>query len=96
MSAIYDEARMEVTLMWDPPLKPNGVITGYRARFTLANQAQFQHETWLGPDARQYKYAVSVLCRSYEAKVAAATGAALTNFSIKEFNAISPGMLACI
>ena len=82
---------MTISISWDEPTKPNGIIIGYFLEISVKSEASVQHRIWFGHDSRGYKYRVTVLCRNYLVNVAPKTAAGTANFSTKYIIANSPG-----
>ena len=85
---------MSISINWETPSKPNGIIVGYLLEISVANEPPpVQHQIWIQPNVHQYNYPVKVLCRKYVVKMAPATAAARASFISGEVTASSPGSL---
>ena len=82
---------MSISINWETPSKPNGIIVGYLLEISVANETSVQHQIWIQPDVHQYNYPVKVLCRKYVVKMAAATTAGRDSFISEHITASSPG-----
>ena len=89
----YDYFTMSISINWETPSKPNGIIVGYLLEISVVNETTMQHQTWIQPDVHQYNYPVKVLCRYYVVKMAPATAAAIASFISEDITASSPGSL---